>query len=75
MIILGDYLTVLMIAIRGFSDYHFKKLSLLTNNSKACFMSLILSMEMKGFSMGTTTAYTTEAVVSLSSVSHDEEKM
>ena len=40
MIILGDYLTVVMIAIRGFSDCLLKKLALLGNISKASFMSL-----------------------------------
>ena len=42
MLILGDNLTVLMTAVRGFSDCHFKKLALLTNDSKAYFMSLFL---------------------------------
>ena len=63
-----------MTAIRGFRDCHFKKLALLTNISKACFMSLFLGLWMKGFSMGVATAYMTEVIMSLSLESHDEEK-
>ena len=63
-----------MTAIRGFSDCHFKKLALLTNTLKDCFMSLFLRLQMKRFSKGVTTPYMMEAIMSLSLESHDEEK-
>ena len=65
---------MLMTAVRGFSDCHFYTLALLTNISKACFISLFLRLQMKGFSMGLTTAYKMEEIMSLSLESHDEEK-
>ena len=66
------YLTVLLSAISGFSDFHLNKLTLLTNISKACFISVFLRLYMNGFNMGVTTVYITEAMMSLES--HDEDK-
>ena len=65
---------MLLTAIRGFSDYNFKKLALFTNISRACFMSLFLRLDMKVFSKGVTTAYTTDLIMTLSLESNDEDK-